>query len=57
MDFATHMAEGLHDYRQRAINKDYSYETRLMYDKMAARREQMIIDHANRIIERNAARA
>ena len=41
------------NYREGANNKNLSYKTRLMYDTFVARREQRLIELANKIISEN----
>ena len=41
------------NYREGANNKKFSYTTRLMYDTFVARREQRLIELANKIISEN----
>lgn len=47
-EFITHTAKMVLHYREWANDKSLRYETRLRFDKEAARYEQRMIDYANK---------
>lgn len=47
-------AKNVVDNRNRARDKTYRYSTRLMYDRFAAKWEQMLIDKANFLISQGS---